>query len=49
MLTLFPVLRRRTSLCGSITATTSPLPDTRFPLAVLKMGGFVPLLLWDGL
>lgn len=37
------LLRRRTSLCGSITVTTSPLPDTSFPLAVLKMGGFVPL------
>lgn len=23
--------------------------DTSFPLAVLKMGGFVPLPLWDGL
>ena len=34
---------------GSITATTSPSLDTSFPLAVLKMGGFVPLPLWDGL
>lgn len=30
-------------MCSSITVTTSPLPDTSFPLAVLKMGGFVPV------
>lgn len=47
MLTLIPVSLAQ--LCGSITAITSPLLDTSFPLAVLKIGSFVPLPLWDGL
>ena len=41
--------RLKEAVGGSITAITSPLLDTSFPLAVLKMGGFVPLPLWDGL
>ena len=47
MLTLIPVSLAQAN--GSITAITSPLLDISFPLAVLKMGGFVPLPLWDGL
>ena len=49
MLTLIPVSLAQANEFVRITATTSPLPDTSFPLAVLKMGGFVPLPLWDGL
>ena len=50
MLTLIPVsLAQANEFVRQHHRTTSPSPDTSFPLAVLKMGGFAPLPLWDGL
>ena len=44
MLTLIPVsLAQANEFVQQYHRHPSPLPDTSFPFAVLKMGGFVPL------
>ena len=49
MLTLIPVSLAQANEFVRQHHRHHKLPDTSFPLAVLKMGGFVPLPLWDGL
>ena len=50
MLTLIPVsLAQANEFVRQHHRHHKPVADTSFPLAVLKMGGFVPLPLWDGL